>query len=51
MWLGSHTKDKGITPAEYRPASPQDQALAHPREVLQFALRYEPLLDKNKVKT
>jgi hypothetical protein len=51
MWLGSHTKDKGITPAEYRPASPQDQALVHPPEVLQFTLRYAPLLDKNKVKT
>jgi hypothetical protein len=51
MWLGSHTKDKGIIPAGYRPASRQDQALAHLREVLEFALRHEPLLDKNKVKT
>jgi hypothetical protein len=51
MRLGFHIKDKPTTRAEYQPASPQDQALAHLREVLQFALRHEPLLDKNKVKT
>jgi hypothetical protein len=51
MWLGSHTKDKGITTAEYQPTSRQDQALAHPRQVLQVDLRHESLLDKNKVKT
>jgi len=32
MLLGGHTKDKGIIPAEYRPASQQGRELAHSRE-------------------
>ena len=51
MWLGCHTKDKGITPAGCLLASRLDQGLVHPREVFQFALRHEPLLEKHKVKT
>jgi hypothetical protein len=49
--LADYQNKKIPTPAEYQPASPQDQALVHPPEVLQFTLRYEPLLDKNKVQT